>query len=114
MPQDPSKGQPKPPSPPVTLVTAGNIDLSKRKPVSVGNGMYATVRSISIPVNDQDPKGKQVVIPTVSPDGKLLSDHEAIMEYVRSGKHLGIAKNIPDAEKFARWLHLQEAKRIGK
>ena len=99
---------------PVELVAKGNIDLSKRKPVPMKNGEYATIRSISIPVSDQDPKGHQVIIPTVHPSGKLLTDQEAIVEYLHTGAHLGIAKNIRDAEKYAQWLHLQEAKRIKK
>jgi hypothetical protein len=110
-----SKKPPEPNAgPPVTLVSAGNIDLSKRKPVKLQDGMFATIRSISIPVSDSRPNGNQVVIPTISPTGKVLSDQEAIVEYVKTGRHLGIAKNIPDAIKFAKWLHLQEAKRIGK
>lgn len=102
------------PQPPVQLVEPGNIDLSKRKPVSLPNGSYATIRSISIPVADQNPKGDQVVIPTVHPSGRLMTDQEAIVEYIHTGNHLGIAKNIPDAIKYAKWLHEQEAKRINK
>lgn len=99
---------------PVQLVAPGNIDLTKRKPVLLNNGQYATIRSISIPVSDQNPTGHQVIIPTISMAGKPLTEQEAIVEYVHTGKHLGIAKNIADAVTFARWLHRQEAKRIGK
>ena len=100
--------------PPVSLVSKGNIDLSKRKPVAVGDGMYATIRSISIPVSDANPKGDQVVIPTVHPSGKIMTNSEAIAEYLHTGSHLGITKSISDANKYAQWLHLQEAKRINK
>lgn len=99
---------------PVQLISAGNIDLSKRKPVQLPNGSYATIRSISIPVSDQNPQGHQVIIPTVHPSGRLMTDQEAIVEYVHTGYHLGIAKNVSDAIKYAKWLHRQEAKRIKK
>ena len=102
------------PGSPVRLVAKGNIDLSNRKPVSMGAGMYATIRSISIPISDANPHGHQVVIPTVHYSGKIMTDKGAIAEYLHTGKHLGIAKNVSDAEKYAQWLHLQEAKRINK
>jgi hypothetical protein len=110
----------KKPSPPqYSPVVAGNIDLSKRKPVKVGRNEVATIRSISIPVDESNPAGRQVIIPTIGPKGEKWSDRKAIEEFLKpvsegGGRHLGVAQNVAEAEKLAQRLHLFEEGRISK
>jgi hypothetical protein len=82
------------------VLERGNIDLAKRPKVKMDDGSIATVRSMSF---DED--GKEILVPTVSDDGKILSNQEAIDQYHKTGKHLGIFDNADDATAYAQALH---------
>ena len=83
----------------------GNIDLTKRPIVKNEDGTISTVRSISF---SED--GKEILIPTVSPDGKILSNDDAISLYQKTGEYLGKFDSIEASNKYAKELHSQQDK----
>lgn len=87
------------------MVEVGNIDLTKRPVVRNKDGSISTVRSIGINIDNQE-----VLIPTVSDDGKLLTDKQAIDLYKKTGKHLGKFSNVESSNTYAEKLHLDQEK----
>jgi len=86
------------------LITSGNIDLAHRPIVKNDDGSISTVRSISIDVD-----GQVILIPTVSDDGRIMTDQEAVKQFRTSGKHLGVFDSEDAAGKYAVSLHDQQA-----
>ncbi|MGY4333193.1 hypothetical protein ACVWWG_007610 [Bradyrhizobium sp. LB7.2] len=82
---------------PAGLTDRGNIDLTKRPRVQNGKDI-STVRSASFDFGD----GKETLIPTVSDDGKLLSNDEAVAQFKKTGKHLGKFETPDQASAYAK------------
>lgn len=85
----------------------GNIDLYNRPLVKTPDGT-ATVRSMSFSDGT-----KEILVPTVSQDGALLTPQQAISEYNRTGQYLGKFDSIKKADQYGRALHLQQQRTYG-
>jgi hypothetical protein len=93
----------------VKPVTPGNIDLNNRPVVKNADGSVSTVRSMSVNFD-----GKEVLIPTVSEDGRVMSDEEAIQQYRKTGRHLGMFNTPQEATEYAKSLHDAQANRYAR
>ncbi|MBZ9807701.1 phage tail tip lysozyme [Mesorhizobium sp. ESP-6-2] len=94
-PSGPVKGQ----------IAAGNIDLATRPVVKNDDGTISTVRSMSY----ENDAGQEVLIPTVSNEGKVMSNDEAIKYWGEKGQFLGKFDNPDDATAYAESLHESQA-----
>ena len=80
-----------------------NVDLNNRPKVKNKDGSYSTVYSMGIEAD-----GRFINIPRVV-GGSVLSEGDAIKEFRRSGKHLGIYKTQAERDKAAVDLHRSQA-----
>jgi len=87
------------------MVEPGNIDLNKRPVVRNPDGSISTVRSMGVNID-----GREVLLPTVSPDGRLLQPEEAIDLYRRTGQHLGMFDTPENSNAYAQKLHEDQAR----
>lgn len=83
----------------------GNVDLRTRPQVKNPDGTTSTVRSMSF---QETPGGPEILVPTVSDEGKVVSDEEAIALHKRTGRHLGKFKTPEEATAYADRLHRQQ------
>lgn len=91
------------------LLVPGNIDLANRPRVRNPGGSISTVRSMSIGTDEGE-----VLIPTVSDDGRLLSEDEAIETYRKSGRHLGVFSDPGAATAYAERLHVEQERMVAR
>ncbi|WP_343518089.1 hypothetical protein [Sphingomonas sp.] len=92
--------------PELAPVIPGNIDLGNRPVVRNGDGSISTIRSMSFGTDQGE-----VLVPTVTDDGRLLTDEQAIEQYRRTGRHLGIFKTPSEADDYARRLSAEQGRR---
>ncbi|WP_300573613.1 hypothetical protein [Phenylobacterium sp.] len=96
------------PTPPKPLVP-GNIDLAARPRVKNPDGSISTISSMSF-----GGENGEVLIPTIADDGRRLSEAEAIEQYRRTGRHLGIFENPDGATAFAKTLSNSQGDRLAQ
>jgi hypothetical protein len=90
------------------LIEAGNIDLNSRPVVKQKDGSIATVKSTSVNFD-----GREVLIPTISDDGRALTTDQAIDQYRATGKHLGIFSTPDAATAYAKDLSAAQGRQYG-
>lgn len=93
---------------PAGMLSPGNIDLFARPVVHNPDGSVSTVRSMSFGTD-----GGEVLVPTVSNDGRILTNRQAMDQYGRTGESLGRFFTPEDADAYAQKLHLDQAQRYG-
>jgi hypothetical protein len=90
-------------------IEPGNIELDKRPRVKLPGGDYATVNSIT--VSFTTPKGDiHVLLPTITKDGKIMNEDEAVEHFKQTHEHLGIFKTGAEADRYGQLLHEAQAK----
>lgn len=89
------------------MVAKGNIDLNARPVVHNEDGSISTVRSMSF---QEEEGGPEILIPTVSNEGVVMSDKDAIDYYFKTGEFLGKFKTPEEATQYAEDLHNNQAK----
>jgi len=87
----------------------GNIDLNARPVVNNADGTFSTVRSMSFNMD-----GKEILVPTISDDGRTLTEEQAIQQYKKTGKNLGVFNTPAEATAYAEQLHNQQAQQYGR
>jgi hypothetical protein len=92
------------PSDTAGMITAGNIDLTKRPVVTNADGSISTVRSISVNID-----GMETLIPTVTDAGRIVSNAKAIDIFRQTGQHLGQFATSVAADAYAQILHERQA-----
>jgi hypothetical protein len=94
---------------PAGLLEPGNIDLGARPVVTNSDGSISTVRSMSANFD-----GKEYLLPTVSDDGRILDENQAIKLFRDTGKHLGVFDSHQNATSYAERLHEEQEKMYAK
>ena len=84
----------------------GNIALSVRPRYRQPDGSESTVYSTSF---EED--GQEILVPRITDDGRLLSEEDAVEEYRRTGKHLGMFGSAEDATAYSQRLHQAQEER---
>ncbi len=86
------------------MTEPGNIDLTNRPHVQNPDGTTSTIRSLGVNID-----GQETLIPTVSEDGRIMTDDEAIEQYKKTGRHLGKFDSVEASNNAAQRLHEQQA-----
>lgn len=87
------------------LMTPSNMDLMNRPVVRNPDGSVSTVRSMSVNFGNGE-----VLLPTISDDGRVLTADEAIAQHRKTGMHLGVFDTPENATNYAKNLSRDQAR----
>lgn len=99
------------------LSERGNIDLDARPSVKNAEGSISTVRSMDVAIENgvavlgRPDANNRVLLPTVSDDGRVMTDQEAVDSFNRTGRHLGKFNTPEAANRYAAALHEAQDRR---
>jgi hypothetical protein len=88
---------------PSDQIEPGNINLYDRPTVRNPDGTTSSVRSMSFGTD----RG-EVLVPTITDDGRNMNFDQARQQYHDTGRHLGIFRTPDAATGYAQWLHGQQ------
>lgn len=95
-----------------SVAVQGNIDLTKRPIVKNKDAPISPVRSMSF---FEPESGLEVLVPTVSDEGKIMLDEDAkSYYYYKTKKHLGNFRSPDEATTYAKKLREQQEKLYGE
>ena len=77
-------------------------------PITDNTAMTDTTNNLFVPPKVVEIDKKQVLLPTVSKDGKLWTDQEAVDNYRKTGENLGVFNSPEAADRYAQALHEQQ------
>jgi len=92
------------------MTTPGTVNLREQPKVQNPDGTISTVDSVGVNL-----EGEELLLPTVTPDGRHFTGTEdevvqqAIAEYQKTGRHLGIFSSPEGASAYAQQLHEEYA-----
>lgn len=90
------------------MVNPGTIDLTKRPAVHFPDGSAGSLYTYNTPIESGKDKGKWIVTPGITPDGKVLTEDQAYDRAMRTGQHLGIFDSEKNSESYATFLHMKQ------
>lgn len=91
------------------MVEPGNIDLRNRPRVNNADGSVSTIKSVGVNLG-----GKEVLLPTIDDSGREMSVDEAVAQYRRTGRHLGIFRDARSATAYAQRLSAEQGQRVAR
>jgi hypothetical protein len=89
------------------MVSPGNIDLTKRPVVRNHDGTISTVYTTSYSPEKGPNAGKEVLIPRVSNEGTIMTEHDAVKYWGEKGQNFGAFDSVEAADAYAKILHEQ-------
>lgn len=87
---------------PEGMLVAPTIKLDGRPTVKNKDNSISTVRSIGVNIG-----GREILLPTVV-GNKVVSDEDAVVNFLLTGEHLGIFDSPKSSDAFAERLHRQQ------
>lgn len=85
---------------PYGALEAPTLNMDRRPYVENDDGSTSTVRSMGINEN-----GKEILIPTVSQQGWVMGDDQAVDEYHRTGEHMGVYDSPAASDRAGEGFH---------